>query len=129
MILTGRIVYGKQLGRTLGFPTANLSPDALPEAMPENGVYAGWFRIEETGERLPCVLNQGKHPTVPEGAPTIEAHVLDFSGDLYGKRASVEYLRFIRPEVRFASLDELKAQIARDEETAREYFRSLKNEN
>ena len=126
MVLRGCIVYGKQLGRTLGFPTANLSPDRMPDTMPENGVYAGWFCIEETGERMPCVLNQGKHPTVPEGAPTIEAHVLDFSGDLYGRRASVEYLRFIRPEVKFASLDELKAQIARDEETAREYFRGLK---
>ena len=124
MILKGCIVYGKQLGRTLGFPTANLAPDVMPDVMPENGVYAGWFYLEDENRKLPCVLNQGRHPTVPEGAPTIEAHVLDFSGDLYGKRVSVEYLHFIRPEKKFASLDELKAQIARDGETAREYFRS-----
>ena len=119
MVLKGIIVYGKQLGRTLGFPTANLDPDTVPEVMPENGVYAGWFCIEETGQRLPCVLNQGKHPTLPEGAPTIEVHILDFVGDIYGCEVYVEYVEFLRGEVRFSGLEELKAQIARDIESTR----------
>ncbi len=119
MVLKGIIVYGKQLGRTLGFPTANLAPDTVPETMPANGVYAGWFCIEETGQRLPCVLNQGKHPTLPEGDPTIEAFILDFSGDIYGAEVTVEYVEFIRGEVRFPDIEALKMLIARDVETAR----------
>lgn len=125
MVLKGRIAYGKQLGRTIGYPTANLDVDELPEAMPENGVYAAWFFLEDGARRLPCVLNQGRHPTVPEGEPTIEAHILDFDEDIYGCQAAVEYLRFLRPEAKFASLDALKAQIGRDEAAARAYFRRL----
>ena len=126
MIVKGRIVHGKQLGRTLGFPTANLQPDHMPEVPPQNGVYAAWLYLEEGKLRLPCVLNQGRHPTAPEGPPTIEAHVLDFSGDLYGQRASVEYLRFLRPERKFDSLEALREQIARDGADARAYFSGLK---
>ena len=120
MKLKGRIVTGKQLGRTLGFPTANLAPDVLPDSLPENGVYAALLWLD--GVPYPCVLNQGRHPTVPEGPPTIEAHILDFQGDIYGREAEVEYLHFLRPEVRFASLEALKAQIAADSRAAREYF-------
>ena len=125
MKIKGTIVHGKQLGRTIGFPTANLQPDDPAVVTAQNGVYVALIAVEGYPEPMKCMLNQGSHPTVPEGAPTIEAHVLDFSGDLYGKRVAVEYLHFIRPEVRFGSLDELKAQIARDGETARGYFRSL----
>ena len=64
-----------------------------------------------------CMLNQGKHPTAPEGPATIEAHILDFSGEIYGRCAEVEYVAFLRPEQRFASLDALKAQLALDLET------------
>ena len=121
--LKGRIVRGKQLGRTLGFPTANLQPEALPETMPANGVYAAWFYLD--GRQYPCVLNQGRHPTAPEGPPTIEAHLLDYQGDLYGREAAVEYLVFLRPEVKFPSLEALKAQIAADGRAARAYFAEL----
>lgn len=125
MILKGRIVYGKQLGRTIGFPTANLQPFSMPGQLPQNGVYAGWVYLENGKSRWPCVLNQGKHPTAPEGAPTIEVHLLDFSGDLYGQELEVEYLRFLRPEKKFDSLEALKMQIARDSERARAYCREL----
>ena len=123
----GRVVYGKQLGRTIGYPTANVAPEGLPAEPPANGVYAAWYCLPD-GEKLPCVLNQGHHPTVPEGAPTIEAHLLDYAGDLYGQEAAVEYLRFLRPEQKFESRTALKEQIARDERAARAYFADLKDE-
>lgn len=123
MIVTGVVAHGKALGRRLGFPTANLAPDG--PVMSENGVYAAAFWLE--GEPLPrrCMVNQGVHPTAPEGLPTIEAHLLDFSGDLYGRRARIEYLRFLRPEHRFDGLDALKAQLRRDLEATRAYLDGL----
>ena len=122
MRIKGQVVQGKRLGRTIGFPTANIEPFALPERMPENGVYTAWLYLDGGKRRLACVLNQGRHPTVPEGPPTIEAHALDFSGDLYGQEAEAEYLEFLRPETAFASLEELKAQIGRDCARARAWF-------
>ena len=88
----GVIVHGKHLGRTLGYPTANVRPDRPGDAAARNGVYVATIRLEGYPEPLPCMLNQGCHPTAPEGAPTIEAHILDFSDDVYGLRAEVEYL-------------------------------------
>lgn len=117
--IEGKVVYGKQLGRTMGFPTANVQPEG-EYTMPPNGVYAARVRIEGMDGEYMSVLNQGKHPTAPEGAPTIEAHILDFSGDIYGKNIRVDYIEFLRPETRFGSLDELKKQIALDEKRARE---------
>ena len=122
MRIAGRVVLGKQLGRTLGYPTANLEPDKAYD-LPENGVYAAWFELD--GRRLPCVLNQGRHPTAPEGPPTIEAHILGFEGDIYGREAAVEYLRFLRPETKFPSLEALKAQIQADARAAEAYFAGL----
>lgn len=116
MILSGIIVRGKQLGRTIGFPTANLQPDAPFPGV--RGVYAGYYRING-GDRLPCMVNIGSHPTAPEGEPTIEAHLLDFSGDLYDSRAEIELVAFLRPERRFPSLDALKAQLSLDREATR----------
>ena len=116
MILSGKIVHGKHLGRTIGFPTANLESDSpFPGA---RGVYAGYFRAQG-GERVPCMVNIGSHPTAPEGAPTLEANLLDFSGDLNGLQAEIELVEFLRPERRFPSLDALKAQLALDREHTR----------
>lgn len=116
----GAIVHGKRLGRTMGFPTANLRPDAPPEA--ENGVYVGEIRVEGYAAPLPCMVNQGRHPTVPDGPSTIEAHILDFADDIYGLRAEIVYRKFLRPERRFPSVDALKAQLERDLEATRAYF-------
>lgn len=126
MIVTGTVVHGKELGRRLGFPTANLAPDGPVEGA--NGVYAAAIWIE--GEPLPrrCMVNQGVHPTAPEGRPTIEAHLLDYTGDLYGRRARIEYLRFLRPERRFDGLDALQAQLGRDLEATRAYLDGLGRE-
>lgn len=121
MQITGVVAAGKRIGRTLGFPTANILPDegcALPS---QNGVYAALLTLAD-GRALPCVLNKGRHPTLPEGAATVEAFVLDFTGDLYGQRVRVDFLAFLRPETRFPDKEALRAQIARDAENARAWF-------
>lgn len=123
MRITGVVAAGKHVGRTLGFPTANILPDegcALPE---QNGVYAALLTLAD-GRSLPCVLNKGCHPTLPEGAATVEAYIFDFEGDLYGQRVAVDFLDFLRPETRFASKEALRAQIERDTANARAWFAS-----
>lgn len=118
--IEGKIVTGKQLGRTIGFPTANLLPDPTT-AIPAVGVYAG----EMLG--YPAVINIGHRPTV-EGrndAPlSIEAHLIGFSGDLYGRTAELTFIRRLRGEKRFESLDALKTQIQKDIDHARDILKS-----
>lgn len=114
VVLTGRVVYGKQLGRTIGFPTANMDVEDM--AACPMGVYAGLCRVDETVYRV--IINIGKHPTAPEGAPTVEAHLIGYSGDLYGREISVRLVKFLRGEVKFPSLDALKEQLSRDMEAA-----------
>lgn len=112
--IEGIVVTGRQLGRTIGFPTANIRPDAPPAPMPADGVYAALLYVENLSSPLPCMLNQGSHPTVPGGGKTIEAHIFDFDANLYGSRVQVDYLRFLRPERRFESLEALKKQLEAD---------------
>lgn len=123
MRITGVVAAGKHVGRTLGFPTANILPDegcVLPE---QNGVYAALLTLSD-GRTLPCVLNKGCHPTLPEGVATVEAYIFDFEGDLYGQRVAVDFLDFLRPETRFADKEALRAQIERDTANARTWFAS-----
>lgn len=110
-ILSGVVTKGKQLGRQLGFPTANL---ALPEGLivPKSGVYATKVSVE--GKEYPAVTNIGTRPTVNGAGVNAECHLLDFAGDLYGKEITVAFYDFLRPEQKFDSLDALKAQIAND---------------
>lgn len=124
MKIQGTIVRGKQLGRTIGFPTANLQPDCPECVAAPNGVYVARIAVEGYPEPLPCMLNQGTHPTAPEGAPTIEANIFDFGDDIYDRRAEIEYLRFLRPERRFPSLQALKCQLEADRNAAKEYFKN-----
>ena len=111
MRIEGKVVRGKQLGRTISFPTANLQPD-VEWKFRETGVWAGWFYVD--GMRLACMVNIGRHPTVPDGPATIEAHIFDYSGDLYGKAAAVETVAFLRGETRFDSVEALRSQLERD---------------
>ncbi len=111
---TGRVVSGKQLGRTIGFPTANIETDA---AIPR-GVYA--VAATAAGKRWRAIMNVGAHPTAPEGAPTVEVHLLDFEGDLYGQEMRVDVICFLREERKFESLDALRRQLERDKARARE---------
>ena len=114
-VITGRVVTGKQLGRTLGFPTANI--EEFEHHTRLKGVYAGLISLE--GRSYRCMVNIGSHPTLPEGKPTIEAHIIDFSGDLYGKSVTIEIKRFLRGERRFGTLDELVTQLKLDLETVK----------
>jgi len=112
----GVIVPGKRLGSELGFPTANLEyPHG--ETMPQNGVYVALAQCN--GQRFTSILNQGMHPTTPEGQPFIEAHLLDYNGgDLYGKELTLTYLHYLRSEQKFPTLDALRGQMTQDREDA-----------
>ena len=109
--LNGRVVMGDQRGRTIGFPTANLAVwDEL--LLPASGVYATYARVK--GLRYAAATNVGVRPTVDGVRLTIEAHILDFDEDIYGQDVRLEFVRRIRPEMKFSGLDALKAQIAAD---------------
>ena len=119
--LQGNVIKGKQIGRTIGFPTANLDIP-LDKFLPRYGVYAVIVVLED--QRLRGVMNVGDRPTIkPDGneekLPTVEVHLLDWQGDLYGKTLIVELIEFLRPEQKFSSLDALKTQITKDAEAAR----------
>lgn len=125
--MRGAVVAGDKRGRTLGFPTANVAiPDEM--LMPGDGIYAGWLERTSTapGLLLPSAIYVGKRPTFyDERAMTLlEVHVLDFSGDLYGEAVSVRFTHRIRPDSRFASVDELATQLRSDCDSARVLLRA-----
>ncbi|RYZ34494.1 MAG: bifunctional riboflavin kinase/FAD synthetase [Myxococcaceae bacterium] len=117
--LDGTVVAGAGRGRTIGFPTANV--DTQNELRPAPGVYAIRARLhsEADGPWRPGAANIGVKPTFGGTEVTIEAHLLDFTGDLYGKELRVQFLERLRPEQRFGSAAELVGQIKRDVEAAR----------
>lgn len=125
----GRVVRGDARGRTLGFPTANLDPES--EVLPGPGVYAGHLLPLEAGDPapgrpLPIVTNVGRRPTF-EGSSRIvaEAHVIDWQGDLYGRRVEISFRLRLRGERKFASADALRDQIAADVALGRERLEAL----
>lgn len=117
--LRGEVILGRQLGRTLGFPTANLqvSPQKF---LPCKGVYAVWVSGPSLVGQVAGVMNIGDRPTVDGQHLAIEVFLFDWSGDLYGQILTVELEAFLRPEQKFASLEALKAQIACDCDRARQ---------
>jgi riboflavin kinase/FMN adenylyltransferase len=118
----GVVTPGRRLGRTLGFPTLNVAWQ--PELQPRHGVYAVRITGDPAAAALPGVANYGLRPTVaPAGGPLLEVHVLGPCPFATGSRVTVEWLKFLRPEQKFASVEELRAQIARDRETAEAFFR------
>jgi len=116
--LTGTVVEGKRLGRTIGFPTANLQIPS-EKFLPRIGVYSVWVHVEKH-DAVPGVMNIGKRPTVDGQDLSVEVHLFDWGEDLYGQTLSVSLDKFIRTEQKFGSLEELKAQIVKDCEMARE---------
>lgn len=120
----GRVVEGDRRGRTLGFPTVNLAPEN--EVLPAQGVYAGGLRVlgerGGPGDERPAVLNIGRRPTFKdEAAPVLaEAHVIDWSGDLYGQRVELSFLHHLREERRFPDVAALRRQIEADRDEARQ---------
>jgi riboflavin kinase/FMN adenylyltransferase len=116
--IEGLVVKGQQLGRTLGFPTANIALGE--EQLPPDGVWA--VRGHGDGHAWQGVANLGNRPTVDGLTRVFEVHLFDHDSDLYGKMLEVEFVKHLRPEQRFPSLDALREQIAKDVTAAREVF-------
>ena len=111
--LKGKIVKGHQVGRTIGFPTANLSVEDSRKILPGNGVYAVWAVL--SGKRYKGMLSIGNRPTLDDGnSQSIEVYLLDFSGDLYGAEMEVSFVYQLRANRKFPSLADLKAQLETD---------------
>lgn len=115
--IAGPVIHGFERGRTIGFPTANISV-AADRALPALGVYA--TRATVAGHRLSGATNIGRRPTFDAGHISIETHLFDFEGDIYGERLELEVVGRIRGEVKFDRVEDLVAQIARDALVARE---------
>ena len=119
--ITGKVLYGKQYGRTIGFPTINLAaPD--DKILPPNGVYATKVCFDE--RILPSITNVGIRPTFDDGEDrTVETHILAFHEDIYGKTVRVDFYKYIRPERKFSSGTELMEEIQKNVQTVRTYFK------
>lgn len=119
--ISGRVVKASGRGKKLGFPTANIDvSDRF--VIPRDGVYTGIVMIEDQKERFFCVVNVGNNPTFGGTKKWVEAHVLDFDRDMYGKKISIYFLKRIRDEIVFRDESELVKQIKTDLSTARKYF-------
>ena len=115
--MQGTIVSGYQVGRKIGFPTANLQVDFPNKLIPAIGVYA--VRVSVNGQSYRGMLNIGHRPTLNNGTDlSIEVHILDFEGDIYHQPMRIEFVDFLRPEAKFNSVDELTVQIQKDKEAA-----------
>ena len=124
--LSGRVIHGRRLGRELGFPTLNLR---FPHGRPAlRGIFVVQVHgISDHGQALAGVASIGTRPAVETGgAYLLEVHLLDWSGDAYGKLARVEFLRKIRDEQHFPSLDALRSKIGEDTHAAREFFEACR---
>lgn len=128
--LRGSVERGDERGRTLGFPTANLQPPDDKKLTPANGVYAVWVEMASSaetrntvGKKYPAMMNIGRRPTFGKLTRTIEAHLLDFSGDLYGATLNIYFAKRLRNEQKFDSPPALIAQLHRDKEAAHQALR------
>jgi len=121
--MSGRVAHGEKLGRSLGFPTANIVLRRRPALQ---GIFAVEVEVEETHGRLRGVASVGRRPTVaaPGAAPLLEVHLFDWSGDLYGRHLRVTFAKKLRDEETYDGLEALRAAIARDAAQAKEHFRS-----
>lgn len=117
---SGTVIHGKKLGRTIGFPTANLKIEETYKLIPAIGVYAVKCNIGK--QQVNGMLNIGTNPTVQGQHLSIEVHLFDFEGDLYEQKITVELIARIRDEQKFSSVDDLKAQLHKDEFFARQLF-------
>lgn len=118
--LTGTVFKGKQLGRTIGFPTANIKIEEDYKLIPKKGAYIVKSTIDEI--TVHGMMNIGFNPTVQGESLSLEIHFFDFDGDLYNKKLSVTLLQYLRPEQKFNSLEELTTQLNQDKTTAIAHF-------
>jgi riboflavin kinase/FMN adenylyltransferase len=114
--ISGLIVLGQQIGRSIGFPTANIKVEDQYKLLPRDGAYA--VHVQVKGIRYKAMLNIGDRPTVEGDMKTIEAHLIDFQGDLYGLELTIYFEAFLREEKKFDSLEALKNQLMLDREQA-----------
>lgn len=123
--INGTVVRGNELGRSIGFPTANVSPDERHKLIPLNGVYSAGVIID--GVHYPGMLNIGFRPTVPgrKNEPVIEVHIFNFDGNLYGRRIKVHFYEWMRREIKFPSVDALKEQLKTDKNEVLRFFGSF----
>lgn len=122
-LVRGEVIRGFQFGRTIGYPTANVAP---PEGLAPlaDGIYASTVRLPNDDHIYPSMTYVGTRPSVNSGARAIETHLLDFDADLYGQVIDVSVRQRFRPDQHFPSIDELVAQLRRDEAQTRAYFAS-----
>jgi riboflavin kinase/FMN adenylyltransferase len=122
--ITGRVVEGRKIGRTLDFPTANLATGDVQ--LPPDGVWAVWAEIAQ-GHKLAGVANLGMRPTVDGNTRSLEVHLFGFSENIYGRELEIRFEKHLRPEIKFPSLEALRLQIQKDAQEAGDYlFTSLK---
>lgn len=115
--LNATVCKGEQIGRTIGFPTANLKADNVLKLIPANGVYAVKVKLENSSW-LPAMLNIGQRPTVSEnGTPTIEAHIFNFNEDIYNEKICVKFIERVRDEKKFNDIDALQKALKEDQNT------------
>lgn len=114
--LTGKVVDGKKLGKTIGYPTANIFVDDKYKLIPADGVYA--VNVKHKGTMYGGMLNIGNNPTVNGKMKTIEVNIFDFNKEIYGDEATIYFLARLRDEVKFNGLEELKAQLVKDKDNA-----------
>jgi riboflavin kinase/FMN adenylyltransferase len=117
-LLEGNVIAGNRLGRTIGFPTANIELAEKEKLIPREGVYAGYVNID--GKKYTGMLYIGRRPTISsQGEIRIEVHILDLNEDIYGKKIQVELVDFLRPDRNFPNLNDLQKQLEKDKECTR----------
>lgn len=121
-IIEGTVVHGKRLGSALGIPTANIPYPKGTDKAPDGIYVADALLLDQDGRVVQGILNQGYHPTVPDGDPAVEMHLFDFNENLYGQRVRIRYLHFLRPEETFNNKEEMRLVMVNDLERARQWF-------
>ncbi|WP_209332200.1 bifunctional riboflavin kinase/FAD synthetase [Lunatimonas salinarum] len=119
--LTGRVVKGNQLGRKIGFPTANLHVDEEHKLIPKDGAYVVSAKYRD--KQYPAMLNIGNRPTLQGANKTVEAHLIGFEGDLYGEQLEIRFHRYLREEQKFDNLEQLTSQLRNDKQAVMHFFR------
>ena len=123
---TGKVVEGKGIGKTLGFPTANLEIDGR-KFLPGEGVYAAWTTIKSSKDKIASVMNLGSQPTIDPLLPSaVEVHLINEDTNLYGLDLSIEPVKKLRSQIKFANIDQLSNQISQDKEDAIQILKDLK---
>lgn len=117
--VSGEVVHGKKIGRTLGYPTANLKTDSQ-KLIPAAGAYIA--NVSWRGQDFAGMVSVGTNPTLGENPLTVEVYLLDFAGDLYGETLQLSFLEYLHPQIKFESLEGLTARLQEDERLTRDYF-------